>query len=152
MQGGQYLLPCCVRPGGADVFQDGRLKQAVVLEYEGYLIHEHMGIHLFHIHAAHLHCTGGRVPESRNQAGRSGFAAAGGADQRHGLSRLRREGNVGEGGRFRAVIGEAYILKFHPVAMRVLRVCRYFQRWGIHHLLDAAKGGVRPASSQQRRT
>ncbi len=32
-----------------------------------------------------------------------------GPDQGHGLSRLRREGDMGEGGGLRAVVGEAHI-------------------------------------------
>ena len=38
-------------------------EQAVVLEYERHLLHQHMGIDLAHIHAAHLHRAGVRIPE-----------------------------------------------------------------------------------------
>ena len=101
-----------------------------------------MGIDLLHVHAADFHRTGGSVPEPGNEAGSGGLAAAGWADQRHGLPRLRCEGNVGEGRSFRTVIGEAHVLEFHPVAMGRFRMRRCFQSRSVHHLVDAAKGSV----------
>ena len=43
LQRRQHLLARSLRARGADVFQDGRLEQATVLEHEGHLRHQHMG-------------------------------------------------------------------------------------------------------------
>ena len=112
---------------GPDIFKDGGFEQAAVLEHKGDLIHEHMGIDLPHIHAAHLHRAGGGVPEAGDQAGGGGLAAAGGPHQGHGLPRLRCEGDMGEGGCLRAVVSKAHILKFHTAASGFLRMVRLFQ-------------------------
>ena len=42
----QHLLPGGVRAGGPDIFQNGGLEQAAVLEHKGDLVHEHMGVDL----------------------------------------------------------------------------------------------------------
>ena len=113
-----------------------------MLEHKGDLVHEHMGVDLPHIHAAHLHRAGGGVPEPWDQAGGGGLAAAGGPHQGHSLPRLRREGDMGEGGGFRAVVGEAHILKFHTAALGGLGLLRHFQLRGAHDLVDAGKRGA----------
>ena len=122
----EHLLPGGVGAGGPDIFKDGGFEQAAVLEHKGDLVHEHMGVNLPHIHAAHLHHAGGGVPEAGDQAGGRGLAAAGGPHQGHGLPRLRREGDMGEGGHLRAVVGEAHILKLHTAVLRFLRMVRIF--------------------------
>ncbi|CAN4000066.1 Bifunctional chorismate mutase/prephenate dehydratase, partial [Dysosmobacter welbionis] len=138
----EHLLPGSVGAGSPDIFKDGGFEQAAVLEHKGNLIHEHMGIDLPHIHAAHLHRAGGGVPEAGDQAGGRGLAAAGGPHQGHGLSRLRREGDMGEGGCLRAVVGEAHILKFHTAVPGLLRVVRIFQFRGAHNLINTAQGAA----------
>ena len=56
-QRGLYLFLCGFRTGSSYIFQDRGLKQAVVLEYEGHLIHEYVGIDTGHINAANFHHT-----------------------------------------------------------------------------------------------
>ena len=102
-----------------------------------------MGVNLLYVHAADLHRAGRGVPEAGDEAGGRGFATAGGTYQRHRLSRLGGEGDMGEGGHVRAVIGETHIFERHLVTMRPLRVGGRFQRRGVHHLIDAAQRGVR---------
>ena len=85
-----------------------------------------MGIDPLYVHAADFHCAGGGVPEPGNETGGGGLTAAGGPDQRHCLPRLRCEGNVGEGGDVRTVIGKAHIPELHPVVTGLLRVGRRF--------------------------
>jgi len=138
----EHLLPGGVGAGSPDIFKDGCFEQAAVLEHKGDLIHEHMGIDLPYIHAAHFHRTGGGVPEAGDQAGGGGLAAAGGPHQSHGLPRLRCEGDMGEGGCLRAVVSKAHILKFHTAVLRFLRMVRIFQFRSAHDLVDAAQGGA----------
>ena len=138
----EHLLPGGVGAGSPDIFKDGCFEQAAVLEHKGDLVHEHMGVDLPHIHAAHLHRAGGGVPEAGDQAGGGSFAAAGGPHQGHSLSRLRREGDMGEGGCLRAVVGKAHILKFHTAVPGLLRMFWIFQFRGAHDLINAAQGGA----------
>lgn len=138
-QRGEHLFPRGFGAGDAHILKNRGLKQAVVLKDEGHLIHEHVGIDAGHVYAADLHRARGRVPEAGDQAGRGGLAASGRPYQRHGLARFRREGNMGEGGHFRAVIGKAHILEFHPVALRCQRVLGRLQRGRFHDLADAAQ-------------
>ena len=137
-----HLLPGGVGAGGPDIFQDRGFEQAAVLEHKGDLVHEHMGVDLPHIHAAHLHRAGGGVPETGDQAGGGSFAAAGGPHQGHSLSRLRCEGDMGEGGRLRTVVGKAHILKFHTAALGGLGMLRHFQLGSAHDLINAAQSGA----------
>ena len=139
----QHLLARGARARGADVLQNGRFEQAAVLEHECHLFHQHMGVDLLYVHAADLHRAGRSVPEAGDEAGGRGFATAGGAYQRHRLSRLGGEGDMGEGGHVRAVVGKAHVLERHLVAMRPLRMGGRLQRRGVHHLIDAAQRGVR---------
>ena len=137
-----HLRPGGLRAGGPDIFQNGRLEQAAVLEDKGDLVHEHMGVYLRHIHAAHLHHPGGGIPEPGDQAGGGGFAAAGGPYQGHRLPRLHGEGEMGEGGGGRAVVGEAHVCKLHAAVLGFLGLGRLFQRGGAHDLVNAAQGGA----------
>ena len=140
-QGGAHLIPAGVRLRGPDILHDGGLEQAAVLEHKRDLIHEHMRIHLPHIHAAHPDSAGGYIPEPGDQAGRRGLASAGGSHQGHRLPRLRREGHMGEGGAFRSVIGEAHIRELHTAVPGRLGVLRNGQRRRVHDRTDAPQGG-----------
>ena len=101
-----------------------------------------MRVHIPHIHAAHKHRPGACVPEPGDQAGSRGLSASGRAHQGHGLSRLHREGYMGQGRRLGTVVSKAHVPKLHPSILRDLRLAwnRKFRR--IHHLGDAAKGRV----------
>ena len=61
-----HFIPRCVRSGGAYIFKDTRFKQTVVLEDEGYPVHQHMRIGLANVNTAHCHASGTDVPEPRD--------------------------------------------------------------------------------------
>ena len=77
-----------------------------VLEHKGDLIHQNVRIRLPHVHASDLDAAAADVPKSRDQTGSRGLAAAGGADERHGLTRLHAEGDVLQRRKLGAVIGK----------------------------------------------
>ena len=101
-----------------------------------------MGVHVPHIHAAHKHRAGGHVPEPGDQAGGGGFAAAGGAHQGHGLSRLYCKRHMAESGRLCPVVGEAHVPELYPAALRRPGALWCFQLRGLHDHADAAQGGA----------
>ena len=101
-----------------------------------------MGIELAHIHAAHLYRASIRIPEPGDQAGGSGLAAARRPHQRHRLSGLGGEGDMGQGGGLRAVVGKTHIPENHPIVLGRLGMLRYRQCRRVHNRLDAAQSGV----------
>ena len=56
-----------------------------------------------------------RIERAMQQRQRRRFAAAGRADQRHGLARQRGEAQVGDGGAL-AVVGERHVVEFDQAA------------------------------------
>ena len=102
-----------------------------------------MRVDLPHVHAANLDHAGCNIPEAGDQARGCGLAAARGADKRHGLPGFCGEGDVGEGGDFRTVIGKADVPERNLVAVRRLRVRGYRQGRGLHHRGDAAERRAR---------
>ena len=87
-QCGQYLRFGGVGLAQPHIVQNAALEQPTVLEHEGDGVHQLLLGNVPHVRAANADFSAAHVEEANHQAGQGGFAAAGGANQRHGLPRL----------------------------------------------------------------
>ena len=135
--GAQNLLPRGVRPCGANVFQHRILEQPGILEHKGDLIHQRLLSDLPYIHAAHQNAPFRSVVKARNQLRSRGFAAAGRAHQRDGLSGRNLEGDMIQ--RFFTGTGmaEGYVFKGHGSVPGLLRMFRFRQRLFFQNAFNA---------------
>ena len=119
---GKRLLAGGIGPRGAHVFQDGRLEQAVVLEHERDIVHEHVGIHVAHVHASYEHGASTGIPETRDEACRRGLPASAGAHERHRGSGGHRKRHILERRHVGTVIEKRHATELHAVVRGGLRV------------------------------
>ena len=133
----QDLRPRGVRPCGADIFQQGVLKELCVLEHKGDSAHQVLLADLPHIHAADKNPPLRGVIEAGNELCCGGFAAAGSAHQRDGLSRRNLKRNMVQSLFIRTGVAEGHIFKGHGSVLGLLRVLRLRQGLFLQNALDA---------------
>ena len=104
-----------------DVVQNAALEQAAVLEHKGDGVHQLFLGEVPHIRSAHPDAAALHIKEPANQVCQCGFAAAGGANESHHLTRLNFQRNALDNIRF-AIIAEMHILQGHRGIFRVLRM------------------------------
>ena len=137
-QGGKRLCLRGVGPAQLDVVQDAALEQAAVLEHERDRVHQLFLRDIAHVRAADADAAAAHVEEAADEACQRGLAAAGRADERHGLSRADVHGNAADHVR-PAVIAEPHIMQGDRAVLRVLRLFTHGHRRLVQHGVDAAQ-------------
>ena len=127
-----------LRSAQPDVVQNAALEQAAVLEHKGDGVHQLFLGDVPHIRSAHPDAAALHIKEPANQVCQCGFAAAGGANESHHLTRLNFQRNALDNIRF-AIIAEMHILQGHRGIFRMPRMIVFWHRFRIQNRIHTSQ-------------
>ena len=122
------LLECRVGRTVPDVFENGGLEEASILEDKGDTFHQFLRRHLPHVYTADQHPSSGSVPETRYQSRKGGLTTSRWSHEGNCLPLRDAEGDMADSVLLCALIAEGDILQRHAVPHR-LQSRLYGRKW-----------------------